>query len=227
VFVIIADQIGSSTDTDRVAATLTDLCTRFGAQYPLAPERTAGDELQAMTGDPATALDTSLRLLRSPHWRVGLGVGSVRMPLPDSIRESSGAAFSAARTSIGHAERRPTRFAVIAPGAATRANQCGALIDLLLTQRARWSAAGWQLHDLLEAGLTQAEAAEHLGITPQAASKRARAAALRIDADARHALTLLIADLSNTTALNDTAHLGDTPDHGDTVEPPPREGEPT
>ncbi len=209
-FVIIADQIGSSTDTDRVAGALHDLTARFGTHYPLAPERTAGDELQAMTYEAAAALDTTLLLLRAPHWRVGIGVGTVRMPLPDSIREASGPAFVAARAGIEQATRRTTRFSIVASGgAAPRGDQAGALVDLLLTQRARWSAAGWQLHDLLEAGLTQAEAAERLGVTPQATSKRARAAALRIDSDARRALTLLLADL------------------GATVEEPPPEGEST
>jgi len=210
VFVIIADQIGSSTDRDRVAGALAELTVRFGAHYPLAPERTAGDELQAITADAATALETVLMLLRGPHWRAGLGVGAVRMPLPGSIREASGPAFADARAGVEQAARRPTRFAIVASsGGAPRGEQSRALIDLLLTHRARWSPAGWQLHDLLESGLTQAEAATQLGVTPQATSKRARAAALRVEADARHALVLLLSDL------------------GATVEDPTSEGEPS
>ena len=209
-FVIIADQIGSSTDRDRVAGALAELTVRFGAHYPLAPERTAGDELQAITADAATALETVLMLLRGPHWRAGLGVGAVRMPLPGSIREASGPAFADARAGVEQAARRPTRFAIVASsGGAPRGEQSRALIDLLLTHRARWSPAGWQLHDLLESGLTQAEAATQLGVTPQATSKRARAAALRVEADARHALVLLLSDL------------------GATVEDPTSEGEPS
>ncbi|OYX54231.1 MAG: hypothetical protein B7Y93_06910 [Micrococcales bacterium 32-70-13] len=195
-FVIIADQIGSGTDTDRVAGALEELVARFGAGYPLAPERTAGDELQALSPSASTALETVLHLLRAPHWRVGLGIGTVRLPLPGSIREASGPAFVAARAAIEGAARRPTRFAAVgAEIAAARAEQTGALIDLLLAQRARWSEAGWQLHDLLESGLTQAEAAERLGVTPQATSKRARAAGLRIDTEARRALGALLDDL--------------------------------
>lgn len=198
-FVIIADQVGSRTDSDRVAGALDGLVERYGAHYPLAPERTAGDELQAMTGHASTALESALYLLRQRHWRVGIGVGTVRAPLPTSIREASGPAFACAREGIEAAARRTTRFAIVAPGlAAARGEQAGALIELLLTQRARWSEAGWQLHDLLEQGMTQADAAEQLGVTPQATSKRARAAALRIDADARRALTALLADLNAT-----------------------------
>ena len=209
-FVIIADQIGSSTDTDQVAGALAEVTVRFGAHYPLAPERMASDELQVITADAATALETVLMLLRGPHWRAGLGVGAVRMPLPGSIREASGPAFADARAGVEQAARRPTRFAIVAlSGGAPRGEQSRALIDLLLTHRARWSPAGWQLHDLLESGLTQAEAATQLGVTPQATSKRARAAALRVEADARHALVLLLSDL------------------GATVEDPTSEGEPS
>ncbi len=198
-FVIIADQIGSATDVDRVGGALDELVTRFGTAYPLPPERTAGDELQALSVDAATALETALHLLRSPRWRVGLGIGTVRLPLPGSIREASGPAFVAARAAIEGAARRPTRFATVgAEAAAARAEQAGAFIDLLLAQRARWSEAGWQLHDLLESGLTQAEAADRLGVTPQATSKRARAAGLRIDTEARGALGALLDDVSAT-----------------------------
>lgn len=208
-FVIIADQIGSSTDTDRVAGALAELSGRFASGYPLAPERTAGDELQAMTADAATAVETALHLLRARHWRVGLGIGIVRQPLPGGIREASGPAFASARAAIELASRRPTRFATIGAGAASaRAEQLGALIDLLLVHRSRWSSAGWQLHDLLESGLTQADAAERLGITPQATSKRARSAGLRIDADARRALAGLLADLGAT--VESTAVEGGT-----------------
>lgn len=198
-FVLIADQIGSAGDTDRVAGALDELTARFGDRYPLAPERTAGDELQAMTDDAAAALETALHLLRSPHWRVGLGIGAVRLPLPSSIREAAGPAFVAARAAIERAARRPTRWAAAgADGAALRGEQLGALVDLVLVHRSRWSGPGWQLHDLLEAGLSQAGAAAHLGVTPQATSKRARAAGLRVDAEARRAIIALLDDLGAT-----------------------------
>jgi len=204
-FVIIADQIGSAIDSDRVGGALDELTARFGDRYPLPPERTAGDELQAMSDDAAAALDTALHLLRSPHWRVGLGIGTVRLPLPASIREAAGPAFVAARAGIERAARRPTRWAATgADGAAVRGEQLGALVDLLLVHRARWSALGWQLHDLLEAGLSQADAAERLGVTPQAMSKRARAAGLRVDADARRALIALLDDLGATVEATTT-----------------------
>ena len=206
-FVLIADQVGSRDDVDRVAGALDDLGARFGEQYSLAPERTAGDELQALTAHADAALESALHLLRSPHWRVGLGLGAVRSPLPASVREASGSAFTAARAAVERATTRPTRFAAVgADTLADAVHDWGALVDLLLTQRARWSALGWQLHDLLNDGMTQAEAAASLGITPQAASKRARAAGLRIDTDARRALTRIVTQVGATVKDPDDAN---------------------
>lgn len=207
-FVIIADQIDSRHDDDRVADALSALQERYGDRLALPPERTAGDELQLLTADADTVLDAALQLLREEHWRVGIGLGPVRAPLPESVREARGPAFVAARGAIETAERRATRCALRSPEIDDeRAADLGALIDLLLTQRARWSEQGWELHDLLEEGDTQADAAERIGISPQAASKRARAAGLRLDADARGALARLLADL-------DRRHGGDAGDGG-------------
>ena len=52
---------------------------------------------------------------------------------------------------------------------------------MLLTIRARRTVEGWQLYDLLQAGLTQREAADRLGVTPQAVSLRAQSAQLRLE----------------------------------------------
>jgi hypothetical protein len=188
-FVIIADQIASRTDRDRVADALTRIQARAGGRLPLPPERTAGDELQVLAPDASTALEILLELLRDGHFRDGLGIGSVSMPLPPSIREASGPAFIAARQAVQRGARASSRFAAAGTGSAdAAAADVHALITLLLVGRARWSLQAWELYDLLEAGHTQASAAAELGITPQATSKRARAAALTVDGDARAAI---------------------------------------
>lgn len=198
-FVVIADQIGSRTDRDRVADLLHRLDARAGDRLALPAERTAGDELQALTADPAAALDIVLECLRGKHFRAGLGIGDVAGELPASIREASGPAFIAGRRAVQKAARTSIHFA--AAGADTAADDVDALIALLLAGRARWSAQSWELYDLLEQGLTQAAAAERLGITPQAVSKRARAAALAIDAEARRAIARVMdsADAEHST----------------------------
>lgn len=202
-FVVIADQIGSRTDRDRVADLLHRLDARAGDRLALPAERTAGDELQALTADPAAALDIVLECLRGKHFRAGLGIGDVAGELPASIREASGPAFIAGRRAVQKAARTSIHFAAAGAdtAAADAADDVDALIALLLTGRARWSAQSWELYDLLEQGLTQAAAAERLGITPQAVSKRARAAALAIDAEARRAIARVMdsADAEHST----------------------------
>jgi len=128
------------------------------------------------------ALEIVLHLTRSGVWSVGCGTGGVGLPLPRNVRAATGPAFVAARDAVGRAKRKSTRFALGAPpGSDTDAADAEALIDLLLVLRSRRSEEGWELADLLHEGLTQAAAAERLGITPQAVSKRARAAELRAE----------------------------------------------
>jgi hypothetical protein len=194
-FAITADQIDSRHHDDLVADQLPQLSRLGGIHLLLPPDRAAGDELQVATDDAATALRVVLHLRRSKQWSVGLGIGEVRHPLPDSTRALAGTAFELARTAVDTAKRRPLRFALAAeegrhPDSAT----LQAMMELLLQLRSRRSAQGWQLAELLESGLTQKAAAEYLGITAQAVSLRANAAQLRLDRAAQMALTNLLAD---------------------------------
>lgn len=170
---------------------LLDLRARFDGDYPLAPDATDNGELRALTPSPRAALETVLHLARARQWQVGLGAGAVRTPLPASMRDAAGPGVMAARDALDAAARRASRCAIRGDGTAP-VEPLDALLDLLLAHRERWSGQGWQLHDLLEAGGTQADAAHTLGITPQAVSKRARAAGLRVDAEARIALADLL-----------------------------------
>jgi hypothetical protein len=192
VFVVTADQVDSRRRPDIVEPTLTAVRERFAPRLALPPDRNAGDELQVLTADAATALDLILSLTRDGEWSVGLGLGAVRRPLPENTREATGDAFVAARTAVTRAKRAPTRFAVEALADAERAADAEAVIALLLTIREGRSAAGWELYDLVSSGLTQAEAGARLGITPQSASDRARAAALRVELAAIPALARLL-----------------------------------
>jgi len=192
-FVVTADQVDSRGRADIVAPTLTALRDRFADRLALPPDRNAGDELQVLTADAATALDVILALTREGAWSVGLGIGAVRLPLPENTREATGDAFVAARTAVTRAKRAPARFAAAAERAQEPAADVEALVTLLLTLREGRTAAGWELYDLVASGLTQAEAGARLGITPQSASDRARAAGLRAEAAALPALTRLLA----------------------------------
>ncbi|QNO38879.1 DNA-binding protein [Protaetiibacter sp. SSC-01] len=199
-FAITADQIDSRIRPDHADEALAILAHVGGDRLALPADRTAGDEVQALTEDPRTALDIVLALARTGLWSIGVGIGDVRAPLPTATRAATGDALVAAREAVEAAKRRQWRLAVAGDRIAPAAETLQAMIELLLQLRERRSPEGWELYDLVEAGLTQAEAAERLGITPQAASKRALAAAVRLDAAARDGIVELLALANGTDA---------------------------
>ena len=186
-FAITADQVDSRRRPDIAAETIESLEILLGDGLVLPVDRTAGDEIQMLVAASETALTAILALTRYGQWSVGCGIGSVNLPLPANAREAGGDAFVAAREAVNEAKKRDTRFALRSM-AVMDAADAEAFVDLLLQLRARRSAEGWEMHDLLLAGNSQAEAAKQLGITPQAASKRARTAALRVEYAARSPL---------------------------------------
>ncbi len=192
---ITADQVDSRHGDDLVGGQLLELTELGGSRLLLPPDRSAGDELQVATADAGTALRLVLHLTRAGAWSVGMGVGTLRHPLPDVTRAIAGPAFELARAAVESAKKRPSRFALgVEEGRHPDAATLQPLIDLLLHLRARRTPEGWELFDLLDQGLTQADAATRLGITPQAVSLRAHAAQLRTEFAAHPALTTLLAD---------------------------------
>lgn len=199
--VVTADQVGSRENADLVGAMVARLNDEVHGLL-LPADRTAGDELQLLAGSGEAALAAVLLMSRQGVWSIGCGVGRANQPLGGSVRESSGDAFVAARTAVDRAKKRPTRFALETEPSSEAAADAEALVDLLLVLRARRSTEGWELHDLLSTGATQAQAAARLGITPQAASKRARAAELRAEQAATGALGRLL-DTLDTARQNE------------------------
>ena len=185
---MIADQVGSRTTDDRVPAALTWLAD-LAVQLPF--ERTAGDEIQALIADPQAVVTAITSLTRLGGWRIGLGAGTIDVPLPTSTRAARGPAYLAARQAIEAARSAPAGLALALPEGvrgATYGEVIGAAQDaeaalwLLRTVLERRSEEGWELMDLLETGLTNARAAERLGISPSAVSQRlARASRTEID----------------------------------------------
>ncbi|RWZ46453.1 DNA-binding protein [Labedella phragmitis] len=209
-FVITADQVDSRSTDDAAAGALRDIGAEFGDRLRLPPDRTAGDEIQALTGSADTAYRLVLRLTRDGRWSVGLGVGTIREPLGDSTRASTGNAFFAARTAIDAAKRTPARFALRAEpptdesrdrstNTALGADGIEALIALVLALREKRTDKGWEVHDLLDAGSTQSEAARTLGITQGAVSMRARTGSSREEFAASEAIVRLLENLHTTT----------------------------
>lgn len=206
-FVITADQIDSRTNADLVAAELDRIGAAHGKSLALPADRTAGDELQVLTADAATAFALALELTRTRGFHVGIGIGPVRLPLPETTREASGPAFFAARDAAARAKGSGVRLAIQTQtdpaGTSDKAVDAEALLGLLLIVRERRSDAGWELYDLLQAGMTQAEAASRLGISAPAASARAKAANLRAEAASSDPLIRLLEQTDLKATLED------------------------
>lgn len=182
-FAMIADQISSREQADAVPASLAALA---GITAELPFERTAGDEIQALLNDPHSVVAAISTLTRLSGWRIGLGVGAVQHPLPASTRAARGPAYFAARDAIDLARRQPTGFALRLPDGVSGASYGELNQDVQDAETAIWlwrgvlsrrSQEGWELMDLLEAGLSNAQAARRLDISPSAVSQRLAAAA--------------------------------------------------
>ena len=200
-FVITADQVDSRHSVDLVSPAVAHLDDVFGAGLALPVDRNAGDELQALVVDSATAVAMALELTRTGTWSVGLGAGDVERPLASSTRETRGPAFIATRAAVDSAKKSPLRFAFrdAAPSNQADATDFEALMLLLLSVRDRRTEQGWQVYDLLAQGRTQRDAADILGITPQAVSDRMSAAQVRIDLEAHAPLGRLLSRLTESS----------------------------
>jgi hypothetical protein len=181
-YVVLADQVSSRAGADHVPAALAHLGSVLGDRLVLPFERTAGDEIQGLCGDSVAVVDAVCELTRLGGWRIGIGAGGVETPLPSSTREARGEAYVAARKAIGNARSSPTQLALVDAGGAVGGDDYGGRVDDVMdAETALWllrgalqqrSQEGWELMDLLDQGLTGAEAAAALGISPSAVSQR-------------------------------------------------------
>lgn len=183
--VITVDQRSSRLDVDRIDDLIGRLHDR-AAGYRLVRsfERTAGDELQGLLGDADDVVRITLALVRDGHWNVGIGLGRVDQPVPDSVRAASGPAFVAARDAVGRAKSSVRRVAVTGPNESA-AGDAEAVLAMLAAIVQRRSRPGWEVVDLMTAGVTQQGAARRLGISAQAVSQRLQAALWREEDRAR------------------------------------------
>lgn len=181
-FVLTVDQQGSTRRGDQVPALLDTLgslaLTTPSPGFLRGFERTVGDEVQAVLDDPERTVETALALLRLGGWSIGIGVGPVHEPLPESSRGASGPAFVNARAAVERAKTKGTSVPLAVEGVdAARAQEAEALLRLLGAVVARRTKDGWAAVDRLARGArTQKDVARELGITEQAVSQRLRTA---------------------------------------------------
>lgn len=192
-FVVTADQKRSTLHGDRVPEAIDALGhaglgapTRRGAHSGVALpfERTVGDEIQGLLATPAAAIRAVTTLMRLGGWRLGLGIGDVDTPLPDTTRAASGPAFVAAREAVAAAHSSPADLRIVhADGAdgygeAHRARQAESALWMLAAVLRRRTPEGWEIVDMADAGLSGRDIADRLDISPSAVSQRLARAAL-------------------------------------------------
>lgn len=169
-FVLTVDQRRSRRHVDLVEGTLGALNADPSRPLVRGFERTAGDEMQAVVADAAVAADLALDLAVSNRWSVGIGVGGVVTPLPESTRAGSGEAFERAREAVTAAKTSPGNVAV--SGAREEAGHAEAVLQLLVSVARKRSRQATEAGMLSDQGLTQQQIADRLGITQQAVSSR-------------------------------------------------------
>lgn len=195
------DQEGSRRVGDRVELLLADL-RRDSPLVGAAPgavvlpfERTVGDEIQAVLGDPDLVVAVALHLIRIGGWSVGIGAGTVDGPLPATSRAGSGSAFIHARAAVEAAKSRLRGVPLSVRGPrAELAGEAEGVLTLLGSVVARRTADGWSVVDRLAAaaGARQQDVAAELGISQQAVSARLRAALWSEELAARPAAARLL-----------------------------------
>ena len=213
-YVLTIDQQGSTSDIDRVP----ELIDALLDLAPVPFERSVGDELQGVVEHAADVVDIALHALRSGHWYVGIGIGTVQLAPGASPREGSGNAFVAARKAVelakgaagqvplsvvsgtmasGKDSPSPTRENTAQEGAMASANAQAVLrlIGRLVQQRTE---AQWRVVDRLRAAQgggrhgSQKQVARELGITEQSVSRAVLRSGWQEEWAARPAAAMLL-----------------------------------
>ena len=184
VFAVTADQRRSRHGPDAVPTALEAIDELHLQGVLLGFERTAGDEIQGLLASPVAVVEVIRALLRLGQWRIGVGIGPVELPLPDSTRAARGEVYIAAREAVQAARTHTVGLAVRDAGSDSVADdpqraswQAETALLLWGHLLARRSSEGWEISDLLERGITNRAAAAGLGISASAASQRAARAA--------------------------------------------------
>lgn len=196
-FALTVDQRKSRESSDAVDAAIQRLCAAEVAgvlNFVLPPERTSGDEFQFLLADAESTYSALRILVRDGRWHIGVGVGSVELPLPSSVRESRGSALIHARRAVEMAKSLdPSIFLVGDSEAAIEANGILQLAGVLWSAR---SDLGWEAIAALERqdeAASRAEVAEKLGISKQALSQRLQAARWQVEQAAKCSIIRSIA----------------------------------
>lgn len=189
-YVLTIDQRDSTHTGDRVPDLLACL---EDVPSEVSFERSVGDEIQGVLGSAEAVVEATLRCVRDGGWYVGIGIGTVELPLPASPREGRGSAFVAARAAVERAKKTADRAPLAVEGrhGAAEAEGVLSLIGRFVMNR---SEAEWRILDLLEPQQrgSQSAVARALDISPQAVSKAVSRSAWIEEWAARPAAAVLL-----------------------------------
>ena len=115
-------------------------------------ERTAGDEFQGVLDDPAALAAVVERLLREDSWNIGIGIGEVEEPLPESTRAGRGPAYVHAREAVTAAKSAPWRLRVAGDDPEQSVRALETTLWLWAAVLGRRTSRGWEVADLVDAG---------------------------------------------------------------------------
>lgn len=146
-----------------------------GSNYLRPVERTAGDEFQVLINRPESLMTSLDVLLRQDQWNIGIGIGPIEHPVPQSTRAGRGPAYLRAREAVTAAKKTPTKIRVVGDEG-QGAYRLETVLWLWAGVLARRTEGGWAVADLMRDGLKQDEVARQLLISRSAVSQRAQAA---------------------------------------------------
>lgn len=175
--VVILDQQDSRLGPDRVGDVLEQLDPKVRLGLLRNFVRTAGDEVQAIVGEPPALIDILEFCLRRSGWWLGIGLGGFES-LGETARDSRGAAFVAAREAVDHAKRRRRWPVAVAGKPPELAERLQGMCDVLALITVNRTPRQWELVDAVREVDSGSQAAKRLEITPQATNRGLRAAGL-------------------------------------------------
>jgi len=135
-------------------------------------------------------------LLRDQRWSIGIGIGEVEEPLPESTRAGRGPAYVHAREAVTSAKSAPWRLRVAGDDPGVRGLETTLWLWAAVLHRR--TPRGWEVADLVDAGATYDQVASRLGVTQSAISQRAQAAGIVESRRARELVAQLAGALLET-----------------------------
>lgn len=153
----------------------------------------AGDELQVLFQDPDPVVAAVVELAETGRWHVGIGLGPVEEPLPETVAEATGPCLVLARDAVEASKKQTSRTAVRAlrPGARA-ARDADALLALLSVMRQRRTDAAREASRYADQGMTQEQISQVLEIDQSSVSRRLRTAMWHEESQARAVLVDLL-----------------------------------